>query len=166
MVICQPSSVKPHKHFKAEVYVLSKDEGGRHKPFFNGYRPQFYFRTTDVTGDIKLPDGVEMVMPGDNVSLEVKLINTIAMEIEVSKTFDLGSNPSARAKNCFMDKISLYVKESYHELVNKVTWPTWNSLLQSTVLVLVASLIISLVIFVMDLIAKNGLDFIYPGGNF
>ena len=80
MVICQPSSVKPHKHFKAEVYVLSKDEGGRHKPFFNGYRPQFYFRTTDVTGDIKLPDGVEMVMPGDNVSLEVKLINTIAME--------------------------------------------------------------------------------------
>jgi len=80
MVICAPGSVKPHKHFKAEVYVLSKDEGGRHKPFFNGYRPQFYFRTTDVTGDIKLADGVEMVMPGDNVSLEVKLINTIAME--------------------------------------------------------------------------------------
>ncbi len=80
MVICAPDSVKPHKHFKAEVYVLSKDEGGRHKPFFNGYRPQFYFRTTDVTGDISLPDGVEMVMPGDNVSLEVKLINTIAME--------------------------------------------------------------------------------------
>lgn len=65
-----------------------------------------------------------------------------------------------------MDKISLYVKESYHELVNKVTWPTWNSLLQSTVLVLIASLIISLIIFIMDLIAKNGLDFIYPGGNF
>jgi len=80
MVICHPGSVKPHKHFKAEVYVLSKDEGGRHKPFFNGYRPQFYFRTTDVTGDIKLPDGVEMVMPGDNLSLEVKLINTIAMD--------------------------------------------------------------------------------------
>ena len=80
MVICAPGSVKPHTHFKAEVYVLSKDEGGRHKPFFNGYRPQFYFRTTDVTGDIKLPDGVEMVMPGDNVSLEVKLINPIAME--------------------------------------------------------------------------------------
>ena len=80
MVICAPSSVKPHKHFKAEVYVLSKDEGGRHKPFFNGYRPQFYFRTTDVTGDISLPAGVEMVMPGDNVSLEVKLINTIAMD--------------------------------------------------------------------------------------
>ncbi len=80
MVICKPGSVKPHKHFKAEVYVLSKDEGGRHTPFFNGYRPQFYFRTTDVTGDCALPEGVEMVMPGDNVSLEVKLINTIAME--------------------------------------------------------------------------------------
>jgi elongation factor Tu len=80
MVICKPGSVKPHKHFKGEVYVLSKDEGGRHTPFFNGYRPQFYFRTTDVTGDVNLPDGVEMVMPGDNVSLEVKLINTIAME--------------------------------------------------------------------------------------
>ena len=80
MVICAPSSVNPHKHFKAEVYVLSKDEGGRHTPFFNGYRPQFYFRTTDVTGDVTLPENVEMVMPGDNVSLEVKLINTIAME--------------------------------------------------------------------------------------
>jgi elongation factor Tu len=80
MVICKPGSVKPHKKFKCEVYVLGKDEGGRHTPFFNGYRPQFYFRTTDVTGDVKLPDGVEMVMPGDNVSLEVTLLNTIAME--------------------------------------------------------------------------------------
>jgi len=80
MVIVAPGSVTPHKHFKCEVYVLGKDEGGRHTPFFNGYRPQFYFRTTDVTGDVILPDGVEMVMPGDNVSLEVKLINTIAME--------------------------------------------------------------------------------------
>jgi elongation factor Tu len=80
MVIVKPGSVNPHKHFKCEVYVLGKDEGGRHTPFFNGYRPQFYFRTTDVTGDVKLPDGVEMVMPGDNVSLEVMLINTIAME--------------------------------------------------------------------------------------
>jgi len=80
MVICAPGSVKPHTHFKCEVYVLSKDEGGRHTPFFNGYRPQFYFRTTDVTGDVTLPGGVEMVMPGDNVSLEVKLINPIAME--------------------------------------------------------------------------------------
>ncbi|WP_235296904.1 elongation factor Tu [Portibacter marinus] len=79
-VICAPGSVNPHKKFKCEVYVLGKDEGGRHTPFFNGYRPQFYFRTTDVTGDCKLPDGVEMVMPGDNVTLEVELINTIAME--------------------------------------------------------------------------------------
>src|SRR4030095_3282198 len=80
MVICKPDSVKPHKKFKCEVYVLGKDEGGRHTPFFNGYRPQFYFRTPDVTGDVKLPDGVEMVMPGDNVTLDVTLINTIAME--------------------------------------------------------------------------------------
>jgi len=80
MVICAPKSVNPHSHFKCEVYVLAKDEGGRHTPFFNGYRPQFYFRTTDVTGDVSLPEGVEMVMPGDNVSLEVKLINPIAME--------------------------------------------------------------------------------------
>jgi elongation factor Tu len=79
-VICAPNSVKPHKNFKCEVYVLSKEEGGRHTPFFNGYRPQFYFRTTDVTGDCKLPAGVEMVMPGDNVTLEVNLLNTIAME--------------------------------------------------------------------------------------
>jgi elongation factor Tu len=80
MVICKPGSVKPHAHFKCEVYVLGKDEGGRHTPFFNGYRPQFYFRTTDVTGDVTLPAGVEMVMPGDNVALEVKLISPIAME--------------------------------------------------------------------------------------
>ncbi len=80
MVICKPGSVKPHTQFKCEVYVLSKDEGGRHTPFFNGYRPQFYFRTTDVTGDCKLPENVEMVMPGDNVSMEVNLLNAIAME--------------------------------------------------------------------------------------
>ncbi|MBS1682412.1 MAG: elongation factor Tu [Bacteroidetes bacterium] len=80
MVICKPGSVTPHAKFKAEVYVLSKEEGGRHTPFFNKYRPQFYFRTTDVTGEVKLPAGVEMVMPGDNVSIEVELINKIAME--------------------------------------------------------------------------------------
>ncbi|MBX2942975.1 MAG: elongation factor Tu [Cyclobacteriaceae bacterium] len=80
MVICKPNSVTPHAKFKAEVYVLSKEEGGRHTPFFNKYRPQFYFRTTDVTGEIMLPSGVEMVMPGDNVSIEVTLINKIAME--------------------------------------------------------------------------------------
>ncbi len=80
MVICKPGSVTPHAKFKAEVYVLSKEEGGRHTPFFNKYRPQFYFRTTDVTGECKLPAGIEMVMPGDNVTIEVELINKIAME--------------------------------------------------------------------------------------
>jgi elongation factor Tu len=80
MVICKPNTVTPHAKFKAEVYVLSKEEGGRHTPFFNKYRPQFYFRTTDVTGEIMLPAGVEMVMPGDNISIEVVLINKIAME--------------------------------------------------------------------------------------
>ena len=79
-VLCKPGSIKPHTHFEAEVYVLSKDEGGRHTPFFNNYRPQFYFRTTDVTGAIVLPEGTEMVMPGDNIRMTVKLINPIAME--------------------------------------------------------------------------------------
>jgi len=79
-VLCKPGSVKPHSHFEAEVYVLSKEEGGRHTPFFNNYRPQFYFRTTDVTGAVELPSGIEMVMPGDNVKIQVKLINPIAME--------------------------------------------------------------------------------------
>jgi elongation factor Tu len=79
-VIAKPGSIKPHTKFKAEVYVLSKDEGGRHTPFFTNYRPQFYFRTTDVTGTVQLPEGVEMVMPGDNVSVEVELITPIAME--------------------------------------------------------------------------------------
>jgi elongation factor Tu len=80
MVIVKPGTVTPHTHFKAEVYVLSKEEGGRHTPFFNKYRPQFYLRTTDVTGEIKLAEGVEMVMPGDNVTIEVTLINKVAME--------------------------------------------------------------------------------------
>ncbi len=80
MVICAPKSITPHTEFKGEVYVLSKDEGGRHTPFFNKYRPQFYFRTTDITGEVMLPEGTEMVMPGDNVSITVKLIAPIAME--------------------------------------------------------------------------------------
>ena len=80
MIICKPGSVTPHAHFKAEVYVLSKEEGGRHTPFFNKYRPQLYMRTTDVTGEIMLPDKVEMVMPGDNLTIEVKLINKVALE--------------------------------------------------------------------------------------
>jgi elongation factor Tu len=80
MVLAKPKSITPHTKFKAEVYVLTKEEGGRHTPFFNGYRPQFYFRTTDVTGAAALPEGVEMVMPGDNVQMVVELINPIAME--------------------------------------------------------------------------------------
>ena len=80
MIICKPGSVTPHAHFKAEVYVLSKEEGGRHTPFFNKYRPQFYLRTTDVTGEIFLPEKVEMVLPGDNLTIEVKLINAVALE--------------------------------------------------------------------------------------
>ena len=79
-VLAKPKSITPHKKFKGEVYVLTKEEGGRHTPFFSGYRPQFYFRTTDVTGVATLPQGTEMVMPGDNVSMEIELITPIAME--------------------------------------------------------------------------------------
>ena len=82
-VLAKPGSVTPHKKFKAEAYILTKEEGGRHTPFFNGYRPQFYFRTTDVTGVVKLPANVEMVMPGDNCAMEVELITPIAMEKEL-----------------------------------------------------------------------------------
>ena len=82
-VLCAPGSITPHKKFEAEVYVLKKEEGGRHTPFFNGYRPQFYFRTTDVTGVVTLASGVEMVMPGDNVEFDVELITPIAMDKEL-----------------------------------------------------------------------------------
>ena len=80
MVLAKPGSITPHTHFECEVYVLAKEEGGRHTPFFKGYRPQFYFRTTDVTGTIELPAGVEMVMPGDNIKMTIELISPIAME--------------------------------------------------------------------------------------
>ena len=83
MVIAKPGSITPHTKFKAEVYVLKKEEGGRHTPFFNNYRPQFYFRTTDVTGSVSLAEGSEMVMPGDNVNLTIELITPIAMEKEL-----------------------------------------------------------------------------------
>jgi len=79
-VLCKPGSITPHTNFEGQVYVLTKDEGGRHSPFFNNYRPQFYFRTTDVTGQISLPEGTEMVMPGDNVAVNVELIQPIAMD--------------------------------------------------------------------------------------
>ena len=90
MVLAKPGSITPHTKFRGEIYVLSKEEGGRHTPFFNGYRPQFYFRTTDVTGTAKLPEGTEMVMPGDNVQLEIELHTPVAME----RAFSL---PSAKA---------------------------------------------------------------------
>jgi len=80
MVLAKPGSITPHTKFEAEVYVLTKEEGGRHTPFFKGYRPQFYFRTTDVTGNVELPEGMEMVMPGDNVTMTIDLITPIAME--------------------------------------------------------------------------------------
>jgi elongation factor Tu len=79
-VLCKPGTVKPHKKFMAEAYILTKEEGGRHTPFFTNYRPQFYFRTTDVTGVVSLPEGTEMVMPGDNITVAVELITPIAME--------------------------------------------------------------------------------------
>ena len=79
-VLAKPGSITPHTNFEANVYVLTKEEGGRHKPFFNNYRPQFYFRTTDVTGSVKLPEGTEMVMPGDNVQMTIELITPIAMD--------------------------------------------------------------------------------------
>ena len=82
-MLAKPGSIKPHAKFKAEVYVLKKEEGGRHTPFFPGYRPQFYLRTTDVTGSIVLPEGVEMVMPGDNINMDVELIAPVAMEEQV-----------------------------------------------------------------------------------
>ncbi|NOJ81287.1 elongation factor Tu, partial [Myxococcus xanthus] len=82
-VLAKPGSITPHTKFKAQIYVLSKEEGGRHTPFFKGYRPQFYFRTTDVTGSVKLPENVEMVMPGDNIAIEVELITPVAMEKEL-----------------------------------------------------------------------------------
>ena len=80
MVMAKPGSIKPHKKFEAQVYVLTKEEGGRHTPFFTGYKPQFYMRTTDVTGEIKLPDKVEMVMPGDNIKMDVSLITDVAVD--------------------------------------------------------------------------------------
>ena len=82
-VLAAPGSITPHKKFKAQVYILTKEEGGRHTPFFTGYRPQFYFRTTDVTGTVNLPQGVEMIMPGDNIMVEAELIMPIAMEKEL-----------------------------------------------------------------------------------
>jgi elongation factor Tu len=98
-VLAKPGSVKPHKKFKAEVYILTKEEGGRHTPFFTNYRPQFYFRTTDVTGQCSLPAGTEMVMPGDNVSIEVELVTPIAMEEKQRFAIREGGRPSVRVSS-------------------------------------------------------------------
>ena len=96
-VLCKPGSITPHTKFKAEVYVLKKEEGGRHTPFFNGYRPQFYFRTTDVTGVANLPEGTEMVMPGDNVQMTIELIQPIAMDRACASPSARAAAPSAPA---------------------------------------------------------------------
>jgi len=98
-VIVKPGSIKPHTKFKCEAYILKKDEGGRHKPFFSGYRPQFYFRTTDVTGAVKLPGGVEMVMPGDHIEMEVELITPIAIEKQLRFAIREGGRPLVRASS-------------------------------------------------------------------
>ena len=96
-VLAKPGSIKPHTKFKCEVYVLTKEEGGRHTPFFQGYRPQFYFRTTDVTGVVTLPDGTEMVMPGDNISMDVELIAPIALKKAPASLFAKAAVPLAAA---------------------------------------------------------------------
>ena len=98
-MLAKPGSITPHTKFKAEVYVLTKEEGGRHTPFFNGYRPQFYFRTTDVTGVAQLPEGTEMVMPGDNMKLVVELITPIAMEKGCASRSAKAAAPSAPASS-------------------------------------------------------------------
>jgi len=101
-VVAKPGSITPHTKFKGEVYILNKEEGGRHTPFFTGYRPQFYLRTTDVTGVAKLPDGVEMVMPGDNVTLIVELVTPIALEKELRFAIREGGRNSGR-RCCYRD---------------------------------------------------------------
>ena len=128
-VICKPGSITPHTKFKAEAYVLTKEEGGRHTPFFSGYRPQFYFRTTDVTGDMKLPQGVEMVMPGDNVSCEVTLITPVALEkglrfairegghtVGAGAVTEISSNPMRQG-----DKIRIRLKAYDHRILDQST---------------------------------------------
>ena len=98
-VLAEPGSIKPHKKFLGEVYVLKKEEGGRHTPFFTNYRPQFYIRTTDVTGSVKLPEGVKMVMPGDNITMEIELITTVALEEQMRFAIREGGRPSAPASS-------------------------------------------------------------------
>ena len=116
-VLCKPGSVKPHKHFKAEAYILTKEEGGRHTPFFGNYRPQFYFRTTDVTGIVSLAEGTEMVMPGDNVEIEIKLITPIAMEEKLRFAIREGGRTVGAG---VVSKIIEVVSKIMDEVVSKI----------------------------------------------
>ena len=127
-VIAKPNTIKPYKRFKGEVYVLSKEEGGRHTPFFNGYRPQFYFRTTDVTGVAKLPEGMEMVMPGDNVAIEVDLITPIAMDKglrfairEGGRTVGAGTVTEIRGVMAMKERIRIRLKAYDHRILDQST---------------------------------------------
>ena len=106
-VLAKPGSITPHTKFKAQAYILTKDEGGRHTPFFNGYRPQFYFRTTDVTGVANLPDGTEMVMPGDNVEMTVELITPIAMDKELRFAIREGGRTVGSGRRVRSDRIEI-----------------------------------------------------------
>ncbi|KAF1853371.1 hypothetical protein Lal_00009738 [Lupinus albus] len=136
MVIAKKDSVKPHKKFKASVYILSKEEGGRHTPFHNKYRPQFYVRTTDVTGEIFLPDGVEMVMPGDNLEITVELLQPIALNEGLRFAIREGGRTVGSG--------------SYNEFRHKVEWPKWSDLQSSTIVVTVATVILALFTFGVD----------------
>ena len=126
-VLCKPGSITPHTKFKAEVYVLKKEEGGRHTPFFTGYRPQFYFRTTDVTGVANLPEGTEMVMPGDNVQMEIELIQPIAMDQglrfairEGGRT--VGSGVVTESHSVVMRRRALGVRRRFFCKANTTKW--------------------------------------------
>ena len=154
-VLAIPGSVNPHTKFEAEVYVLSKDEGGRHTPFFKGYRPQFYFRTTDVTGAVELPEGVEMVMPGDNINFVAELIAPIAMEEglrfairEGGRTVGAGVVAKILLTQKGGDFLTL-VKGSRTE-IRKVVWPTRQETTQTTLIVFVFVIITGLILWGLD----------------
>jgi elongation factor Tu len=124
-VLCKPGSITPHTKFMAEAYILTKEEGGRHTPFFTNYRPQFYFRTTDVTGIIKLPEGVEMIMPGDNAELDVELITPIAMDQGCASPFAKAAAPSAPA-SCRKSKSKLRKKPNGKGRPTRAAFLLWG----------------------------------------
>src|SRR3989475_155945 len=145
MVLAKPGSIKPHTKFNAEVYVLTKEEGGRHTPFFKGYRPQFYFRTTDVTGNVDLPAGVEMVMPGDNIQMTIELITPIAMEEIVVWRVRV---------TAFAREFAGFLVDVQGE-VQKITWPPRDDLRKFTLVILGFVLLVSVVIGAMDIILQT-----------